>query len=203
MHITLLLMGFDICLVECFASHLNGWFLHSSSWFIIRILKFFFSACWVGIFLSDVSLLIFSLGSGWCWVVSFMPQLLDPHSHSGCYVSNRKLCGSQIQSGFFREEKSLTTLWDSAPHLYLCVQIVLLQKAYTSVTHESQGTTSEIANNSTQYTWCVQVLRSPKEAFAAAMQSWRERCEKCVCLQGDYLEKWLRFQLPVVSNFLK
>ena len=40
-----------------------------------------------------------------------------------------------------------------------------------------------------QYTWCVQVLRSPKEAFAAAMQSWRERCEKCVCLQGDYFEK--------------
>ena len=37
--------------------------------------------------------------------------------------------------------------------------------------------------------WCVQVLRSPKEAFAAAMQSWRERCEKCVCLQGDYVEK--------------
>ena len=39
------------------------------------------------------------------------------------------------------------------------------------------------------YTWCVQVLRSPKEVFAAAMQSWRERCEKCVCLQGDYVEK--------------
>ena len=38
-------------------------------------------------------------------------------------------------------------------------------------------------------TWCVQVLRSPKEAFAAAMPSWRERCEKCVCLQGDYVEK--------------
>ena len=38
-------------------------------------------------------------------------------------------------------------------------------------------------------TWCVQVLRSPKEAFAKAMQSWRERCEKCVCLQGDYVEK--------------
>ena len=38
-------------------------------------------------------------------------------------------------------------------------------------------------------TWCVQVLRSPKEAFAAAMQSWHERCEKCVCLQGDYVEK--------------
>ena len=37
--------------------------------------------------------------------------------------------------------------------------------------------------------WCVQVLKSPKEAFAAAMQSWRERCEKCVCLQGDYVEK--------------
>ena len=52
-------------------------------------------------------------------------------------------------------------------------------------------------------TWCVQVLRSPKEEFAAAMQSWRERCEKCVCLQGDYVEKWLHFQLPVVSSFFK
>ena len=39
------------------------------------------------------------------------------------------------------------------------------------------------------HTWCVQVVRSPKEAFPAAMQSWRERCEKCVCLQGDYIEK--------------
>ena len=54
-----------------------------------------------------------------------------------------------------------------------------------------------------RYTWCVQVLRSPKEAFAAAMQSWRERCEKCVCLQGDYIEKLLHFQLPVVSSFFK
>ena len=53
------------------------------------------------------------------------------------------------------------------------------------------------------YTWCVQVLRSPKEAFAAAMQSWRERCEKYVCLQGDYVEKLLHFQLPVVSSFFK
>ena len=52
-----------------------------------------------------------------------------------------------------------------------------------------------------QLTWSVQVLRSPKEAFAAAMQSWRERCEKCVCLQGDYIEKWLHFQLPAVSSF--
>ena len=52
-------------------------------------------------------------------------------------------------------------------------------------------------------TWCVQVLRSPKEAFAATMQSWRERCEKCVCLQGDYVEKLLHFQLPVVSSFFK
>ena len=52
-------------------------------------------------------------------------------------------------------------------------------------------------------TRCVQVLRSPKDAFAAAMQSWRERCEKCVCLQGDYIEKRLHFQLPVVSRFFK
>ena len=53
------------------------------------------------------------------------------------------------------------------------------------------------------YTWCVQVLRSPKEAFAAVMQSWRERCEKCVCLQCDNVEKLLHFQLPVVSSFFK
>ena len=31
--------------------------------------------------------------------------------------------------------------------------------------------------------------RTPKEAFPAAMQSWHERCEKCVRLQGDYVEK--------------
>ena len=29
----------------------------------------------------------------------------------------------------------------------------------------------------------------PKKASAAVMQSWRERCEKCVCLQDDYIEK--------------
>ena len=46
-----------------------------------------------------------------------------------------------------------------------------------------------LAGRHDKATWCVQVLRSPKEAFAAAMQSWRERCEKCVCLQGDYVEK--------------
>ena len=51
------------------------------------------------------------------------------------------------------------------------------------------GFKSVKANVYNKYTWCVQVLRSPKEAFAAAMQSWRERCEKCVCLQGDYVEK--------------
>jgi hypothetical protein len=36
----------------------------------------------------------------------------------------------------------------------------------------------------------------------AAMQLWRELCEKGVLLQGDYVEKWLHFQLPVVSSFL-
>jgi hypothetical protein len=42
---------------------------------------------------------------------------------------------------------------------------------------------------------------TPKEAFAAAMQSWHQRCEKCVRLQGDYFEKWLHLQFPRVSNF--
>jgi len=31
--------------------------------------------------------------------------------------------------------------------------------------------------------------QTPKEAFAAAMQSWHQCCEKCVHLQGDYIEK--------------
>jgi histone-lysine N-methyltransferase SETMAR len=31
--------------------------------------------------------------------------------------------------------------------------------------------------------------RTPKEVFAAAMRSWRQRCEKCVRLQDDYIEK--------------
>jgi len=31
--------------------------------------------------------------------------------------------------------------------------------------------------------------RTPKEAFAVAMQLWHQSCEKCVCLQGDYVEK--------------
>ena len=53
------------------------------------------------------------------------------------------------------------------------------------------ATQSIVSHHTGQHkcTWCEQVLRSPKEAFAAAMQSWRERCEKCVCLQGDYVEK--------------
>ena len=73
----------------------------------------------------------------------------------------------------------------------------LVENCYTEF-HENL--TSRLVVGST---WCVQVLRSPKEAFAAAMQSWRERCEKCVCLQGDYVEKRLYFQLPVVSSFFK
>ena len=32
-----------------------------------------------------------------------------------------------------------------------------------------------------EYTWCVQVLRSPKEAFAADMQLWCGRFEK-ICM---------------------
>ena len=31
--------------------------------------------------------------------------------------------------------------------------------------------------------------KPPKEAFAAAMKSWRQRCEKCVRLQSDYVDK--------------
>lgn len=33
------------------------------------------------------------------------------------------------------------------------------------------------------------VNHTPKEAFAGAMQAWRERCKKCIRLEGDYVEK--------------
>jgi len=42
---------------------------------------------------------------------------------------------------------------------------------------------------------------TPKKAFAAAMERWRQRCEKSVHLQGDYVENWLHFQLPRMSIF--
>ena len=47
------------------------------------------------------------------------------------------------------------------------------------------------------HTWCVQVLRSPKEAFAAAMQSWRERCEKCV-----YVYRVITLRNDCIFSFL-
>ena len=37
------------------------------------------------------------------------------------------------------------------------------------------------------FQWSQQ--QTPKEVFAVAMQSWRQRCEKCVHLLGDYVEK--------------
>ena len=45
---------------------------------------------------------------------------------------------------------------------------------------------SRAAIASAIFQWAKQ---TPKEAFAAAMESWRRRCEKCVRLQGDYVEK--------------
>jgi len=45
--------------------------------------------------------------------------------------------------------------------------------------------------------------RTAKEAFTAAMQSWRQRCEKCVRLQGDYVEKRQHFQLSRMSILFK
>ena len=73
----------------------------------------------------------------------------------------------------------------------------MMQTAYLHRAHEAVPSSSHMflrglwlcQEQGHLCTRCVQVLRSPKEAFAAAMQSWRERCEKCVCLQGDYVEK--------------
>ena len=55
------------------------------------------------------------------------------------------------------------------------------------------------------FLWTIYVVRSSSKV------SWRSVCcghaivawalWKCVCLQGDYVEKWLHFQLPVVSSF--
>ncbi|PNF39208.1 hypothetical protein B7P43_G01302 [Cryptotermes secundus] len=46
--------------------------------------------------------------------------------------------------------------------------------------------TSHAVIASAIFQWSKQ---TPTEAFAAAMESWRRRCEKCVRLQGDYVEK--------------
>ncbi|PNF19239.1 hypothetical protein B7P43_G08215 [Cryptotermes secundus] len=46
--------------------------------------------------------------------------------------------------------------------------------------------TSRAAIASAIFQWSKQ---TPTEAFAAAMESWRRRCEKYVRLQGDYVEK--------------
>ncbi|PNF36292.1 hypothetical protein B7P43_G05848, partial [Cryptotermes secundus] len=45
--------------------------------------------------------------------------------------------------------------------------------------------TSRAAIASAIFQWSKQ---TPAEAFAAAMESWCRRCEKCVRLQGDYLK---------------
>ncbi|PNF36332.1 hypothetical protein B7P43_G00518 [Cryptotermes secundus] len=50
----------------------------------------------------------------------------------------------------------------------------------------SRTFTSRAAIASAIFQWSKQ---TPTEVFAAAMESWRRRCEKCVRLQGDYVEK--------------
>mgnify|MGYP003623263763 CR=1 FL=1 len=45
---------------------------------------------------------------------------------------------------------------------------------------------SRAAIASAIFQWSKQ---TPREAFSAAMASWRRRCEKCVRVQGDYVEK--------------
>jgi hypothetical protein len=52
--------------------------------------------------------------------------------------------------------------------------------------------TSRAAIASAIFQWSKQ---TPREAFAAAMESWRRRFKKCVRLQGDYVEKWQKFQI--------
>jgi hypothetical protein len=52
--------------------------------------------------------------------------------------------------------------------------------------------TSRAAIASAIFPWSKQ---TPTEAFAAAMESWRRSCEKCARLQGDYVEKWQKFQI--------
>ncbi|PSN53962.1 Mariner Mos1 transposase [Blattella germanica] len=45
---------------------------------------------------------------------------------------------------------------------------------------------SRAAIASAIFQWSKQ---TPREAFSAAMASWRRRCEKCVRVQRDYVEK--------------
>ena len=53
-----------------------------------------------------------------------------------------------------------------------------------------------VSINQKYYTWDVQVTKSPKEASAAAMQSWRELCEivyvyRVITLRNDCIFSFL------------
>ena len=130
-------------------------------------------------------------------------------------VENNTLLQTHFKSVYCRQT-SLFPFYKSLAHTVslqhsnifyaqrVCLSLVWYSSAKLSVVRWNvfrlPGNSGIFAQGSNS-TWCVQVLRSPEEAFAAAMQSWRERCEKCVCLQGRYVEKRLHFQLPVVSSF--
>ena len=112
-------------------------------------------------------------------------------------MQHRLLACLYMLRGFFKINNVIGPVGYFLPFSRACHQTVKVHLWAKS------GTETDSLFKGTPTTWCVQVLRSPKEAFAAAIQSWREQCEKCVCLQGDYIEKLLHFQLPVVSSFFK
>ena len=66
-----------------------------------------------------------------------------------------------------------------------CVKVVACMHSMEA----SVGVKANIYSFLPQYYVVRSSSKVSKEAFAAAMQSWRARCEKCVCLQGDYGEK--------------
>ena len=106
----------------------------------------------VGIYWSDVSVLIFNLGTGWWCVVSFMPQLLNPPTQILAVMHWKESWVGPIFSLDSSQKGNLLQLSEIVPpHQYLCCQIVLLQKACTNVMHGSHGTASETQKSPIQF----------------------------------------------------
>ena len=134
-----------------------------------------------------------------CYERSFFQHCVknDPKGCS-CVLSSRKRCSSSggSYSPVFRQEQ----IWS-------CTSCSVFTWPHTKrllAVSNTEGHNSW-SHNFKSFRSCNSdlpvVTTNPKEAFAVAMQSWRQRCEKLVSLQIDYVEKWQNFQFQRMNNF--
>ena len=82
-------------------------FLRSSTSSSMKV-KITLSPCttWRRMRRGDIAPVIPSLGTGWRWMINWRPDRLVPTKELRCAL-NRKLHGSRVRSGSFKEDKSL------------------------------------------------------------------------------------------------